>query len=116
MTDIVERLRRRYPRPETGALGDLHEAADEIERLRAEVKEATRHAVELEQCSIFAADVGDSIAKAMTDAAHFLRSLTEPSSKLPEGTVSLLYTDVTITFSNRADAEAAFDIIEAMIK
>ncbi len=35
---------------------------------------AHRHAVELEQCSIFAADVGDAIAKAMTDAAADLRT------------------------------------------
>lgn len=35
--------------------------------------EAKRHAIELEQCSIFTADVGSSIAKAMTDAAAWLR-------------------------------------------
>lgn len=37
---IVERLRRAWPRPKEGALGDLHEAADEIERLRRELSEA----------------------------------------------------------------------------
>lgn len=34
--------------------------------------EAHRHAVALRQCAIFAADAGDHIAKAMTDAADFL--------------------------------------------
>ena len=46
--------------------------------------EARRHAVELEQCSIFAADVGPSIAKAMTDAAEFLRAFEERERKLRE--------------------------------
>lgn len=36
--------------------------------------EARRHVIELRQCAIFAADVGPSIAKAMTDAADFLES------------------------------------------
>ena len=45
------------------------------------IRAATHHAIDLEQCSIFAADVGPSIAKSMTDAAGFLRSLTH----LPAG-------------------------------
>ncbi len=36
--------------------------------------EAKKHAIELEQCAIFAADAGPSIAKAMTDAASWLRA------------------------------------------
>jgi hypothetical protein len=40
--------------------------------------EATRHATALEQCAIFAADVGDNIAKAMTDAAAYLRTVSTP--------------------------------------
>jgi len=47
------------------------------------VKEATHHAVELEQCSIFAADVGDNIAKAMTDAASFLRRVAAAPAPEP---------------------------------
>lgn len=39
-------------------------------------QEAKCHAVELEQCSIFAADVGKNIASAMTDAAQFLRQIS----------------------------------------
>lgn len=37
--------------------------------------EARHHIIELRQCAIFAADVGPSIAKSMTDAADFLESL-----------------------------------------
>lgn len=42
--------------------------------------EARHHAVELRQCAIFAADLSEHIAKAMTDAADFLDQLaTRPS-------------------------------------
>lgn len=37
--------------------------------------ETRKHMVALRQCAIFAADVGPSIAKSMTDAADFLESL-----------------------------------------
>lgn len=37
--------------------------------------EARRHAVALRQCAIFAADLGDHIVKAMTDAADFLERI-----------------------------------------
>lgn len=65
----------------------LSVAADRIAALRQSKplalpdgwRAAKYHAVELEQCSIFAADIGQSIAKAMTDAAAFLRSLPVPS-------------------------------------
>lgn len=40
MSDLVERLRRRWPRPQEGALGDLHEAADRIEQLERELDTA----------------------------------------------------------------------------
>lgn len=48
---------------------------------------AQKHAVESEQCSIFAADVGESIAKAMTDAAADLRAAlaARPSADPAEG-------------------------------
>lgn len=42
-----------------------------VERMQ---KGARYHAVELEQCSIFADDVGPAIGKAMRDAAAFLRA------------------------------------------
>lgn len=59
------------------ALVDLLNAQAHPAPLDAErVREARHHAVELEQCAIFAADVGDNIAKSMTDAAAFLKSLT----------------------------------------
>ena len=35
MSDLVRRLRRHIPRPITGAIGDLHEAADRIEELES---------------------------------------------------------------------------------
>ncbi|SLK03654.1 hypothetical protein [Novosphingobium mathurense] len=35
---------------------------------------ANHHAVDLDQCALFAADLGPHIAKAMNDAATFLRS------------------------------------------
>lgn len=41
---------------------------------------ASQHATALEQCAIFAADVGSSIAKSMTDAAAFLRTLSNKQS------------------------------------
>lgn len=44
-------------------------------------KMALHHAIELEQCSIFAADVSHHIAKSMTDAATFLRELIVTESK-----------------------------------
>lgn len=49
-----------------------------------EPNSATYHAVQLEQCSLFAADVGASIEKAMTDAAAFLRSLAATAEAAPE--------------------------------
>jgi hypothetical protein len=45
-------------------------------------KEARHHAVELRQCAIFAADVGNSIAKAMTDAADFLDRAPSPQTNV----------------------------------
>lgn len=46
----------------------------------AVVSEAIKHAIDLEQCAIFAADAGPNIAKAMTDAAAFLRALSNPGA------------------------------------
>lgn len=56
------------------ALRELHALRQEQ---GARAREARRHAIELEQCALFAADVGESIAKAMTDAAAFLRKEAE---------------------------------------
>lgn len=42
-------------------------------------KEARYHAVELRQCTIFAADVGENIAKAMIDAADYLDKFADMS-------------------------------------
>lgn len=42
--------------------------------------EAHRHAVALRQCSLFAADVGEHIVKAMIDAADFLDRATAAES------------------------------------
>lgn len=44
--------------------------------------EAHRHAVALRQCSLFAADVGEHIVKAMTDAADFLDRTPPPLPNL----------------------------------
>ncbi len=44
------------------------------------VKEARRHATALRQCSLFAVDVGENIAKAMTDAAEYLSHITVTES------------------------------------
>lgn len=40
-------------------------------------EQAKRHALNLRQCSIFAADVGKHIAQSMTDAADFLEGLED---------------------------------------
>ena len=46
MSDLVRRLRRHIPRPITGAIGDLHEAADRIEELERQLREARNAALE----------------------------------------------------------------------
>lgn len=63
------------------ALRELHGFRQQRDR---QLAEARRHAVELEQCSLFAADVGPAIAKAMTDAAAFLRTLTHQPDLHPD--------------------------------
>ena len=47
------------------------------------IAEARKHVVELQQCSIFARDVGPAIAKSMTDAADFLLRLADALSQSP---------------------------------
>lgn len=43
--------------------------------------DARRHAVELRQCSLFASDLSEHIAKAMTDAADYLDQLAAQAAK-----------------------------------
>jgi hypothetical protein len=51
--------------------------------MRTQAENARRHAVALRQCALFAADCGEHIAKAMTEAADFLDELakSEPAER-----------------------------------